>query len=334
MMTEMKPTGAYKAQQDIPEATLVDDQQPAQGRVPGATASPWAQGQSGYPGQFSEPSYHEGMAQLGGSCADMSHIIRKGFIRKVYGILSAQLLFTCFICAVVLFNQGPKVNGYATLGWGSTLASSSGLYWLIFILSIALLVALFCYKSKYPTNFYLLGAWTFSISLTIATACAVTMCDPMVTPSDEAHAMPLSLVTSYENLRPVRGTLICAIGTDAANSGINSVVIAAFLTGFIFVALTLFTFQSKIDFSFLGAGLGVALLSLIMWGLVMSVFGFGSRYLFAMAGSVIFSLYIVYDTWRLMNVYGPDDYILAAIDLYLDIINLFMMLLQLINNRD
>ena len=34
------------------------------------------------------------------------------------------------------------------------------------------------------------------------------------------------------------------------------------------------------------------------------------------------------------QVYGPDDYILAAIDLYLDIINLFVMLLSLFSNRD
>jgi len=332
-MTEMKPTGAYK-QQDIPEATLVGDQQLAQGRVP----SPWAQGQGGVPGQFtsdSDPTYHESMAQLGGSVADMSQIIRRGFIRKVYGILSIQLLFTCFICAAILFHRGPAVNGYATMGWGSTLARSSGLYWSIFILSIALIVALFCYKSKYPTNLYLLGAWTLSIAITVATACAVTMCDPMVTPTASMDdAMPLSLETTRVGLRLAGGTLMCAIGTEAANDGINSVVIAAFLTGFIFISLTVFTFQSKIDWSFLGAGLGAALLCLILWGFVMSIFGVGSRYLFAMAGSIIFSLYIVYDTWRLTNVYGPDDYILAVIDLFLDIINLFMMLLSLFNSRD
>jgi len=321
-MTEMKPTGAgaYKAQQDIPEATLVD-QQPAQGHVQG-TANPWTQ---------------DAMAELSaqeGNVAEMSQIIRRGFIRKVYGILSVQLLFTCFICAAILFHQGPAVNGYATLGWGSTLARSSGLYWCIFILSIALLVALFCYKSKYPTNFYLLGAWTLSIAITIATACAVTMCDPMVTPTRSmSDAVPLSLAPRGGQLL-LAGPLTCAIGTEAANQGINSVVIAAFLTGVIFISLTVFTFQSKIDFSFLGAGLGAALLCLILWGFVMSIFGVGSRYLYGMAGSVIFSLYIVYDTWRLCNVYGPDDYILATIDLYLDIINLFMMLLQMFNSRD
>ncbi len=34
-----------------------------------------------------------------------------------------------------------------------------------------------------------------------------------------------------------------------------------------------------------------------------------------------------------MNVLGPDDYIMAAISLYLDIINLFVMILSLLNGR-
>mmetsp|Transcript_581 Transcript_581/g.1227 ORF Transcript_581/g.1227 Transcript_581/m.1227 type:complete len:340 (-) Transcript_581:80-1099(-) len=339
MMTEMKPTGGQKQHQeeDIPQATLVTaDFVPAGGsqnhNVPVAQAG-WSQGGGG---QFTEPTYQEAMNQLGTSVSDYSQIVRKGFIRKVYGILSIQLLITGFICAVVLFQEGPTVNGFKTLGWGSTLARSTGLYICIFILSIALLFALFCYKSAYPINFYLLGAWTVSMALTVATACAVSMCDPMVSPTGgTGDAMPLSMITQASGgLRVAGGALMCAIGTDAAKEGLNSVVLAAFLTGVIFVGLTVFTFQSKIDFSFLGAGLGVALIMLILWGFVMSIFGVGSRYLFAMAGSIIFSLYIVYDTWRLCNVYGPDDYIMASIDLYLDIINLFVMLLSLLQNRD
>lgn len=70
-------------------------------------------------------------------------MIRMGFIRKVYGILSIQLLATGIICAAMLSQRGDDVAGYSTLGWGSTLAGSKALYWCIFILSIALLVALF-----------------------------------------------------------------------------------------------------------------------------------------------------------------------------------------------
>jgi len=73
---------------------------------------------------------------------------------------------------------------------------------------------------------------------------------------------------------------------------------AAGITAIIFFSLTAFTMQSKWDFSFLGAGLGVALMCLFLWGIFISIFGGGANvmYLYALAGSVIFSLYIVYDT--------------------------------------
>jgi FtsH-binding integral membrane protein len=34
------------------------------------------------------------------------------------------------------------------------------------------------------------------------------------------------------------------------------------------------------------------------------------------------------------NRMGPDDYVMAAIDLYLDLINLFIFILQLLSKRD
>ena len=51
-----------------------------------------------------------------------------------------------------------------------------------------------------------------------------------------------------------------------AARGLSSLVVEAFaITSIIFVSLTLFTIQSKIDFSFLGAGLFVALFGLMVW---------------------------------------------------------------------
>ena len=126
-----------------------------------------------------------------------------------------------------------------------------------------------------------------------------------------------------------------AIGTPYADAGGNSVLMAAGLTASIFLALTAYTLQSRIDFSFLGAGLFAAVWVLIIWGIVMSFMG-GSgtspamQYWYALIGSVIFSLYIVYDTWLISKRMGPDDYIAASISLYLDIVNLFLMILQLL----
>lgn len=54
------------------------------------------------------------------------------------------------------------------------------------------------------------------------------------------------------------------------------------------------------------------------------------RQVYALAGSVIFSLYIVYDTWMITKALSYDEYILGAINLYLDFVNLFLMILRLL----
>ena len=60
------------------------------------------------------------------------------------------------------------------------------------------------------------------------------------------------------------------------------------------------------------------------------------RKLYLLAGVLIFSLYIVYDTQTIVGgehknfQFDMDDYVLAALVIYLDIINLFILLLQLL----
>ena len=57
--------------------------------------------------------------------------------------------------------------------------------------------------------------------------------------------------------------------------------------------------------------------------------GYGS------AGALVFSLYIVYDTQLMMGgkhkySLSPEEYVFAALSLYLDIINLFLYILMII----
>jgi hypothetical protein len=47
--------------------------------------------------------------------------------------------------------------------------------------------------------------------------------------------------------------MICVIGTEDADAGVRAVVLSAVITMAIFTILTIFTCQSKIDFSFMGA---------------------------------------------------------------------------------
>ena len=51
-------------------------------------------------------------------------------------------------------------------------------------------------------------------------------------------------------------------------------------------------------------------------------------------GSILFSFFIVYDTNRICcDDKYIDNWVLGCIDLYLDIINLFIQILQLIGSR-
>lgn len=51
------------------------------------------------------------------------------------------------------------------------------------------------------------------------------------------------------------------------------------------------------------------------------------------AGALIFSLYIIYDTHMIMKKVSPEEYIHAAVLLYLDIINLFLEILRAMGER-
>lgn len=110
---------------------------------------------------------------------------------------------------------------------------------------------------------------------------------------------------------------------------------AAVLTGAAFGTLTLYAFVSRRDFSAWGAfcmtGLIVVILAMLLNGFVLHSAG-GELWL---AGVIVlvFSGLLVFDTWRIRNVYGPDDYIPAAISIYLDLLNLFLAILRLLGGN-
>ena len=59
------------------------------------------------------------------------------------------------------------------------------------------------------------------------------------------------------------------------------------------------------------------------------------RLVFAIIGAIIFSLYIVFDTQMMMGgnhkySISPEEYIFAAIAIYLDILNIFLYILRIV----
>jgi FtsH-binding integral membrane protein len=109
---------------------------------------------------------------------------------------------------------------------------------------------------------------------------------------------------------------------------------AAVLTIGAFGILTLYAFVSRRDFSAWGSFLIVGLWVLI--GTMFLNFFFQNAAVDLWLASVavlLFSGLLVFDTWRLRNFYGPDEYVGAAVQIYLDLLNMFMAILRVMGNR-
>lgn len=175
----------------------------------------------------------------------------------------------------------------------------TSLYWTGFATSFAALIMLVCCINslgrRYPHNYVLLSVFTLGQGFNLATYCV--MMDAQI------------------------------------------ILVAAGMTAVITLALSVFACQTKIDFTGMGSYLYAAVWSLILFGIVFNM-GWapgGARNIYLLVGVLIFSMYLVYDTQIIVGgehksyQFDMDDYVLAALVIYLDIINLFILLLQLLN---
>lgn len=131
------------------------------------------------------------------------------------------------------------------------------------------------------------------------------------------------------------------IGIIAALHETEAVVTAIGITALVTIALTIFAMQTAIDFTVWNGIAFICLIVLMLMGLVLLIFP-GIPYLrvvYSALGALLFSFYILIDTQMIVggknrkNQISPDEYILAVINLYLDIINLFLNILSLVSKK-
>jgi len=109
---------------------------------------------------------------------------------------------------------------------------------------------------------------------------------------------------------------------------------AALLTGTTFGVLTLYAFFSRKDFSAWGGFFIVGLWVLIATSVLNMFFQNPTASLWIAGATVfVFGGLLIFDTWRLRNVFGPDDYVQAAVAIYLDLLNMFLAILSLLGGR-
>lgn len=216
-----------------------------------------------------------------GSNVAGSHMyIRLGFLRKVYGILSAQLLLTTLV-SIVFMTFEPVADFVKSSQW---------LLMFTVFSSFGLLIALMFKSKEVPTNYILLTLFTL------------------------VEAVMVGVVVTFYT--------------------VASVIQAFALTCAVTVALTIYTFQTKRDYTHWGAALFSFLWVIILAGF-MQIFLQSEMVDLAIAvgGAVLFSLFIIFDTQMIMHKVSPEEYIHASINLYLDILNLFMYILRIVGER-
>nr|ABD36126.1 glutamate receptor Gr3 [Bombyx mori] len=131
------------------------------------------------------------------------------------------------------------------------------------------------------------------------------------------------------------------LGISASVYQADAVLMAVGITAAVCLGLTLFALQTKWDFTMMGGVLLCATIVLLVFGIV-AIFVKGKviTLVYASLGALIFSIYLVYDTQLMMGgkhkySISPEEYIFAALNLYLDIINIFLFILTIIGaSRD
>lgn len=126
------------------------------------------------------------------------------------------------------------------------------------------------------------------------------------------------------------------VGCAAATYEADEVAIAVAATIAVTLGLTLFAFQTKIDFTVMSGALFCLLICLLFFGIFALIWPSDVMSIaLACFGALLFSLYIVYDTQILIGgnhkySISPEEYVFAALNLYLDIINLFLYILRIV----
>lgn len=130
-------------------------------------------------------------------------------------------------------------------------------------------------------------------------------------------------------------TVLEAMGVGAAVAFINTIVVlqALCLTGLVFIGLTMYTLQTKRDFSGWAPYLSTALMVMFFSSFITIFFPYSRTIDVAYSGfgTLLFSAYIVFDTQMICKHLSPDDWVVACVSLYLDAVNLFLNIVRVLS---
>jgi Integral membrane protein, interacts with FtsH len=225
--------------------------------------------------------------------------IRKGFVKKVYGILIVILLFTAGF--VIAMNESGASDAFIDDD-GSWSTAGGILFYLCIGIIIAISIVLICYPRvarRVPWNYLLLGIYTLALSF----ICLLATVQVGARYVYSALALTLGM------------TALLTLYAVKSKREITFAGASKFICVWLIIALPTMTF-------------------LFIWA-----FNFSATYTFlSILFVLLYGFYIVWDTKLIIGQkksgcqLSTDDYILGALFLYTDIIGLFLNLLSLMTN--
>ncbi|XP_051519004.1 protein lifeguard 1-like [Myxocyprinus asiaticus] len=250
---------------------------------PGFGVEPNASMESpGYHGGDDPPSYYGNDEFAKSNLEDKS--IRQAFIRKVFLVLTVQLMVTCSFVAVFSFTIDIKMF----------VRRNRWTYYVSYaIFFVSLIVLSFCdeFRRKHPWNLVALSILTLSLSYMVG-----------------------MIASFYE--------------TDVVIMAVGITVVVCF-------TVVLFSLQSKYDFTSCWGVLFVCLIVLLLASILCTVFHNKILHIvYASLGALLFTCFLAVDTQLLLGnkklAISPEEYVFAALNLYTDIINIFLYVLSVV----
>jgi protein lifeguard len=156
--------------------------QPSQGYPQGQPSQGYPQGYPQYPMNMAHPPVHRDLEMNNMDDNDIHHnkqlssmeaSLRVGFVRKVYGILTCQLLVTVFIAMISMNSKGFQ-NFQRQNVW---------LFYVCVVFTLVISIALACFSKlarKSPINYILLGIFTFCQAYMVGFICSFYKSDTVV----------------------------------------------------------------------------------------------------------------------------------------------------------
>ncbi|XP_057192195.1 protein lifeguard 3 [Triplophysa rosa] len=132
-------------------------------------------------------------------------------------------------------------------------------------------------------------------------------------------------------------------GTISSFFDTKAVVLALGITAIVCVVVTIFSFQTKVDFTSCTGLLCALCVVLLVTGIITSIvlcFKYVPwlHMLYGACGAIVFTLFLAYHTQLLVgnraHTISPEEYVFGALSLYVDIVQIFIFLLSVTGSSE